>query len=107
MGADSPAKNPQMPQTLSAQSVCPICLPNLSAQAQKLWISMKKASLGVRSSCSNTRKLLFQHLHYNCNFSQNWRLQFFAIKFNKLSKLLIYMDMFYPLSKDLQFDNHS
>ena len=30
---------------------CPrIYLYNLSAQAQKFWISMKKASLGVRSS---------------------------------------------------------
>ena len=33
-------KIPQMPQNLSAQ---------LSAQAQKFWISMKKASLGVFS----------------------------------------------------------
>ena len=28
-----------------------IYLPNLSAQPQKFWISMKKASLGVRSPC--------------------------------------------------------
>ena len=31
---------------------CPkICMPNLSAQAQKFGISLKKASLGVRSPC--------------------------------------------------------
>ena len=46
MGSDSLAKNmyPNCPR---------IYLPNLSAQAQKFWISMKKnASLGVRSPWS-------------------------------------------------------
>ena len=35
-------KIPQLPQNY---------LSNLSAQAQKFWISTKKASLGVRSPC--------------------------------------------------------
>ena len=38
MGAESLAENtPNDPKF-----ICPICLPNLSAQAQKFWISMKK-----------------------------------------------------------------
>ena len=40
-------KIPQMPQ---------IYLPNLSTQAHKFWISMKKDSMGVRSPC-NMHKL--------------------------------------------------
>ena len=35
-------KIPQTPQN---------CLPNLSAQAQKFWISMKKYFIGVHSPC--------------------------------------------------------
>ena len=44
MGADSLAENtPKCPR---------IYLPNLSAEAQKFWISMKNASLGIRSPCN-------------------------------------------------------
>ena len=41
MGADSLAENAE--NTENAQElVCPICQPNLYAQAQKFWNSMKK-----------------------------------------------------------------
>ena len=47
MGADSSAnKYPQMPQNTY--------LPNLSAQAQKFWISMKKGFIGRPQSVSMT-----------------------------------------------------
>ena len=55
MGADSPAKN-----TTNGPN---IYMPNLSAQAQKFWISIKKASLGVRipwsGLCCQTTKSTF------------------------------------------------
>ena len=42
MGADSLAENtPDAPEF-----ICLMCLPNLSAQAQKFWISMKKGLIG-------------------------------------------------------------
>ena len=52
---------PKMPQNLSAQIGADSLaentpnapeLPNLSSQAQKFWISMKKALLGIRSPWS-------------------------------------------------------
>ena len=55
-------KIPQVPQNLSA---------NLSDEAQKYWISMKKkVSLGVRSPCC--RVLYYVHIMYSeCLFILN------------------------------------
>ena len=43
MGADSLAENTQN----AKEFVCPICQPNLSAQAQKFWNSMKKGFIAI------------------------------------------------------------
>ena len=45
MGADKSAENiPNAPK--APKFVCPICLPNLSAQAQQFVISMEKGFIG-------------------------------------------------------------
>ena len=73
-------------------------LPNLSAQAQKFWISMKKASLGIRSPWSK----LYISMLPPINVKSSSGIKFVTIHFLKNSYLIGWLFSYVePIQEDI------